>query len=91
MRARVPVKWLAVTEATGRLEGCGPQLQPEDNPNTRRSHPGSFTINHLRTRPDGTARFTHKLPGVGQIDGLETAWLDNLARDASADGPRRTR
>jgi hypothetical protein len=41
-----------------------------------------FVIRRVRTRPNGTVRFRVVFPGPGVADVMETAWLDNFARDA---------
>jgi hypothetical protein len=45
------------------LRAAGPSFNLRTTPTPDEATPRSFTINHLRTRPDGTARFTLKLPG----------------------------
>jgi hypothetical protein len=55
MPASVPVKRLAVIAAAGRLEGRGPHLQPEDNPNARRTIDAGQHPNRSLT---GTARLS---------------------------------
>ena len=41
-----------------------------------------FTVKHLRVRRNGTVEFDVTVPHAGQLDVLETAWNDNLARAA---------
>jgi hypothetical protein len=41
-----------------------------------------FSITRVRTTPQGRVSFRLRLPGPGIADVLETAWLNNLARDA---------
>ena len=41
-----------------------------------------FTVKHLRVDRNGTIEFDVTVPHAGQLDVLETAWNDNLARAA---------
>jgi hypothetical protein len=50
-----------------------------------------FTIEHIKTYPDGAISFKIKVPGPGTLDVLGTAWNDNLAHVAVLLGPATRR
>ena len=52
-------------------------LKPGPQPTSNK-----FTVSRIDTEADGTITFSVRVPGPGNVDGLATAWNDNLASAA---------